>query len=101
MGIFLNEPISNNLLSATDNKLIAIAVDRTLKVIVLSNQMQKFNTNGNLKTYDSDLFAGTKIAEKKLYPLFNKDPAISLEHYNAIDNLYNLMIESYLNSGGK
>jgi len=99
---FLNEPISKDLISSSaNNEAIATAIDRALRVIVLSDQLQRLNANRNLNIDDKDFVSGTKIAEKKLYPLFKNDQTKSQNFYLDVEKLYNLLIECYLKKGGK
>jgi len=105
---FINEPIPDGLLfsgiemvNTPFNEIIATAVHRALKVIVLSCQLQTLNSKRNLTIDDKDLVSGTESAEKKLYQLFTNDPGKSADYYEAIDIIYNTIIKSYLENGGK
>ncbi len=100
---YLNAPIPDYLVTIHfDNKPLAAAFDKAVKIIVLSNVLHGSRDSFKNAIPDQRYLEGTKSAEPLLSPLYKYDKFISSDEYNTImEPFYKTLMEVYLENGGK
>ena len=101
MGTYLNSPLPEYLITIHfSNKPVAVAVDKAIKIIVLSSTLNSFQ--GQVNVPDQKLMEGTREAAPLLSNLYKPDDFISNDEYsNTVEPLYKEFIDLYLRYGGK
>jgi hypothetical protein len=103
MGSYLNSPVPDFLITINlGNRPISMAIDKALKIIVLSSVLNSLNDKLKNSISNQKYLEGTKEAEKLLSSLHKTDSSISNDDYNnVVEPLYREYINLYLRHGGK
>ena len=100
LSAYLNSPIPDYLLSISSGDLnTATAIDKAIKIIVLSNVLN--SVQGRINLPDEAMSRGTREAAPVFSNLFRPDSSISDDDYNTmVLPLYRRYINLYLTNGG-
>jgi hypothetical protein len=103
IGTYLNTPVPEFLIMIyLDNKYIATAIDKAIKIIVLSIVLNKSKDRLKNSISDQKYLEGTKNAEPLLSNLYKIDSSISNDdNKNIVEPIYRECIDLYLRHGGK
>jgi hypothetical protein len=103
ISTYLASPVPYFLnIAYSDNKAVAVAFDKAIKIIVMSNILNLLQDNLKSSVADPRILMGIKEAEPLLSNLYKVDSSISNDDYNNIvEPLYRSSINLYLQYGGK
>jgi hypothetical protein len=99
---YLNSPMPDFLLTIhLGNKFFSTAVDKAVKILVLSNVLNFLQDKLKNSIPDQRYLKGTKEAEPLLSNLYNPDSSVNDDEYkNIAEPLYREFIDLYLRHGG-
>jgi len=103
ISTYLNTPIPDDLITIhLDNKSLATAIDKAIKIIVISSIFNLSQEKLKKAISDQKYLEGTRIAEPLFSNLYKVDSSINSNDYNSIvEPLYRLCMDTYFRHGGK
>jgi hypothetical protein len=103
IGAYLNSPVPDFLVTINlGNRPIATAIDKLIKIIVLSNVLNLLPDRLKASIQNKIYTEGTEKAESLLSKLYKVDSSISNDDYiNITEPIYREYIDLYLRHGGK